>query len=46
MNKKKKDLAFYTKCLKTEMELPFHKQDFGYLIHLDTIIYNLKQKQL
>ena len=40
---KNKDINFYIECLKRELAKPLHKQDFMYMRHLDTKIYNLKK---
>ncbi len=39
-----KDINFYTGCLKRELRKPLHEQDFMYMRHLDTKIYNLKKQ--
>ena len=38
-----KDINFYIECLKRELRKPLDKQDFMYMRHLDTKIYNLKK---
>ena len=38
-----RDINFYIECLKRELGKPLHEQDFMYMRHLDTKIYNLNK---